>query len=139
MKIFGLEIKIPRILMPIERRKAERFRAYETVYLDYRSPGEEKFGSGEGRDISTRGIRFACPSYIPKGTFLNLTLRFAPDYASSRKTIHLRAYVVRAYRQPRQKRFRVACAFENVDAPTHKELEDFVLWLKDRKDQYLYY
>ena len=121
MKIFGLEIKIPRILMPIERRKAERFRAYETVYLDYRSPGEEKFGSGEGRDISTRGIRFA------------------PDYASSRKTIHLRAYVVRAYRQPRQKRFRVACAFENVDAPTHKELEDFVLWLKDRKDQYLYY
>lgn len=137
MKLFGLEIKIPRILSR-ERRKAERVRIHETLYLDYLSPEHGKKESGEGRDISLCGVRFACSSPIPKGTVLDLTLRLSPDYASN-KILPLKARVVRTYRYPRQKRFRVACAFEEMDNSAYRQLEDFITWLKERMSQSFYF
>ncbi len=103
MKLFGFEIKIPGIRLA-ERRQAERVRIWtdNALDLDYQIPGEVT-EEGEGRDISTRGIRFASPSSLAKGTPVDLTLRFSSNYAPN-KVLHIKAYVVRAYRYPRQKR-----------------------------------
>lgn len=130
LTLLGLKIKFPRIL-PIERRKAERVRIQETLYLDYVSPVHLNRGKAEGRDLSTRGIRFACSDKYPKGTPLDLTFRFSSEYAKD-KTLQGRGIVVRCYRKSFQRRYRIACAFDHPDTLFHNELQDFVSWVKGR-------
>ena len=136
MNLLGLEIRLPRII-PFERRKAERASIHEALYLDYQSELSNETGVAEGKDISTRGIRFACHSKFPKGTPLNLTLHFSENYEPA-KVIQARGYVVRCYRKPLQKRYRVACAFESVNAESHEIITSFVRWLRGREEKYLF-
>ena len=131
MKIMGLKIKFPRIL-PFERRKAERVRIHETLYLNYEASKDRVNGTAEGKDISTSGVRFASFSKFPPGTPLDLTLRFSPEYFQN-KPLQVRAIVVRCYRLVRQRRYRIACKFENLDSSTKEEIQAYIVWLKEQK------
>jgi hypothetical protein len=136
LKILGREIELRRFLFR-ERRKAERVVLFNTLFIDYHSPVHQTSGTAEGRDISTRGVRFACHEQFPVGTPLDLTLRFAPEYGSDR-VVQTRGYVVRCYRKKLQTRYRVACAFDHVEAMHHDQIENFVRWQKDRERNYIY-
>lgn len=134
MRIAGFEINLQRMLKR-DRRKAGRHPTCETLYLDYWSPVHLKRGSAEARDISTAGIRFACESNFPKGTPLDLTFRFLPAYALA-KTIHVRGNVVRSYKRPNQRRHRLACSFDHLEARHYDEINAFILWLKERGQRF---
>lgn len=137
MKIFGLEIRIPK-LSRMDRRHGERCRTYETLYVDYSKPFEPGNGTAEGVDISMSGVRFACPVKIPKGTLLRLFLRCSTQN-SNNKLIPLVARVIRCYRKPQQKRYRIACAFDKLDPSSHQDILAYLSWLKETNQKYLFY
>jgi hypothetical protein len=93
--------------------------------VDYRSPIHLTSGSGEGRDISATGIRFACYSHYPIGTPLAMNLRFLSGNLNE-TTVQVHGYVVRCYRRPIQRRYRVACAFNRLNEFSEQELREFV-------------
>ncbi len=135
MKILGRQIQFSFSIRK-ERRKAERFSLHDTLYLDYKSPLLGFIsGSGEGKDISTSGIRFASDSILPEGTLLDLTLHLYPVYSHA-KTICLRGCVVRCYRDPHQHHYRVGCAFNHPDEAGYHQLKSFTSWLKNGNDRY---
>ena len=136
VKPWNEKITLKRLLFH-ERRKAERVTIHDTLFVDYHSPIHLTSGTGEGRDISTRGIRFACYEQFAKGTPLDLTLRFSDAYAPN-KFLQARGYVVRCYRKRLQHRFRIACAFDHIEAMHHDEIENFVRWQKERERLYFY-
>lgn len=137
MKILGLEIHLPRIL-PFERRKSERVRTLETVYLDFTSEEDAHKGNGEVREISEGGIRFATYSKLSKGGLIHLTLRFTSEYAPN-KGLQVDARILRSYRFPGQARYRVACAFQSLDEKARAFFQDFISWLKARNASQIYH
>lgn len=137
MKIMGLEISVLG-RRPREKRKAERARVYNSLSVDYEGPDPTINGFADAIDISSAGVRFASYSNFPQGTPLNLTLRFAPEYTPD-KVLQARGTVIRCYRKPEQRRYRVACTFENLDPPSRNEIRAFVSWLKERNKHYFYF
>lgn len=128
MKLFGADTRYGHGIFK-ERRKAERVSTIQTLWVDYRSPIHLNSGSGEGKDLSTCGIRFACYSHYPVGTPLDLKLRIRRDeYAE--KIVQVHTFVVRCYRKTVQRRYRIACSFSRIDPPALKEISTFVAWVK---------
>ena len=139
MKIFGIELKLPRFLQN-EKRRALRARIFEDVYVDFQtrnSPNPLR-GTGEGRDLSAHGIQFFCDKRFSVGTPIDLVLRFSPGILPVEK-LWVQAQVVRCHKGFREKQCRVACDFENVDEQTKKHIEVFVSFLKQREEKYLFF
>ena len=137
MKFLGLKIKLLKFPKR-ERRKWQRTRVYETLYLDYRSDYPPVKGSAEGRDISLGGVRFVTQYKIPKGTPVQLTLRFASSPTTT-KSLSVRARILRCSKKFGQKRYRVGCEFLKLDETSYSEIETFVKWVKEQQDKYLHY
>ena len=137
MILFGFEIKLPQIFCR-EKRGTERVRTRESLYVDYFSPELGKRGTGEGKDISETGVRFVSADQFCRGVILELSVRI-PAGIAQKDILSVKAKVVRSYRIFRQKRYRVACAFLDLDEPTRKDLQTFVAWLKYQKDHYLFF
>lgn len=152
--LFGFEIRLPRFSKK-EKRRAERVRTYEELYLDYRSlensasgGGTAGFsqpsqrvptgGSGEARDVSVTGIRFISKIKYPPGTLLDLKLRFAPG-STPIPNLEVRGRVKRAYKLFRLKGYRVGCVFESLSEEARQAIEQFVKWAKVREKKYLFF
>ena len=139
MKIFGLEINFP-WFHPKERRHAERKHVFEALWLDYKNPLEFEARSGEARDISLTGVRFLSEGPFEKGTPLELTLRFTPgSVGPGVQSIQVRAHVARCYKRFKEKRYRVACAFDDLNDAAYHKIKTFLLWLKDREEKFLFF
>ena len=93
MKILGFELKLPKFLRP-DRRKAERARIFEDLYVDYKSLNPPRKGTGEGRDISVSNLNFFSNDKLPAGTSLELRIRISPGVLQVDQ-IFTRATVVR--------------------------------------------
>jgi hypothetical protein len=137
MKILGIEIRLPKTSKR-ERRGAERVGTFEALYLDYKGSKHSVSGSGEGKDLSISGIRFASSRSFSKGDRLSLQLRFTPGSVRP-EVLEVQARVVRCYRPTRSGRYRVGCNFENLSEAALKTLQDVMLWLKQREKKYLFF
>ena len=137
MKILGFELKLPKFLRP-DRRKAQRARIFEDLYVDYKSLNPSRKGTGEGRDISVLSLNFFSDDKLPAGTSLELRLRLSPGVLQVDQ-IFTRATVVRCSKGFREKQYRVACNFEGIDQTTRSQIETFVAWLKQREQKYLFF
>lgn len=137
MKILGLEIRFPRISSS-DRRGEKRIPVHETLYLDYCTSEPPQEGSAQALDISISEIRFISPSKLPKGAILDLTLRFPPGLIQM-QTLKVRGHVVRSYRRFHQKRHRVVCAFDEMDASSLDQIQTFIRWLEERKEKFLFF
>ncbi len=120
-----------------EKRAAQRLKIFEAVYLDWKdSAGKE--GKGEGKDISTSGIRFASDIEFPKGTILDLKLRFAPG-SIQKEMLEVKAQVIRCYKPKGGRHYRVGCIFKNLDPEAQGVLKSLIGWLKEREKKYLFF
>ena len=128
MNILGLRIGHKNRVF-VERRKTERVQTNQALFVDYRSPIHLTGGSGEGKNLSAGGVRFACYSPYPIGTPLELKLRFRQGELAE-KVVPARAFVVRCYRKPIQRRYRIACAFSRLEPQSLKEIGTFISWVK---------
>ena len=137
MNFFGLEIGFPRFSRR-ERRNEERARIFEALYLDYESDNPPVQGTTEGRDISLGGVRFASDKKIPKGTRVELTLRFAAG-STTTESLNVSAQVVRCERPFGHKHFQVGCRFDVLDENPRTAIVTFVLWLKEHNEKYLFF
>ncbi len=137
MRIFGFEIKFP-FSIRRERRKDSRARIFEDLYVDFRSPIDPVRGTGEGRDISVSSLGFFSDQKLSVGIPVELTLRIAPGVLDVQQ-IPVRGHVVRCQKGFREKQYRVACDFEEVDEPMRQRLTTFVNWLKEREKKYLFF
>lgn len=137
MRIFDFDIRLPRFSRK-ERRRAERIKVFEALYLDYRSPSPGLSGSAPSKDISAIGIRFLSEHKLSKGTSLDLRLRFTPGSIRTEK-LRVRATVVRCHRLWRKKKYRVACVFDDLDTHARQEIQNFVSWLREREKKYLHF
>lgn len=131
MKTGGLKTILLRLIQG-ERRKAKRFFTSGTLYIEYLSLLSKQNGAAEGKDISTRGVRFACDEAIPVETRLELTLHFSP-FCEKAEMVRIRSSVVRCYREASQMHYRVACAFDKEEDKTRDEVASFISWVKSRK------
>ncbi|MBI4115896.1 MAG: PilZ domain-containing protein [Candidatus Omnitrophica bacterium] len=137
--MFGLEIRFPRIFWSgKERRRAERERVFEALYVDYRCDSPPLSGSGEGKDVSAVGIRFACEQKLPKDAALRLRLRFTPG-SVKKDSVEIRARVVDCYKKIGHGRYRVACDFQELDLVSQYTIKSFVEWLKARRAKNLFF
>ena len=89
----GLGVNLRKLPL-FDRRKAKRIPLHDSLYLDYHRSGRNESDSARGKDVSARGICFACSSPIPRKTSLDLTLRLSPYYGIN-KSVQARARVVR--------------------------------------------
>ena len=137
MKILGFELKVPKFLRP-DRRKAERARIFEDLYVDYKSMNPPRKGTGEGRDISASGLHFFSDDKLPPGTSLELKLRLSPGVLPLDQ-IFARGTVLRSTKGSREKQYRVASHFEGLHQATRSQIETFVVWLKQREQKYLFF
>ncbi|GEM_PF-1043574 len=137
MKIFGFEIKSPRSAFT-ERRRGERIRVFETLFLDYQSPVHPAKGRCEARDISEVGLRFSSTSKIPKGTPLELNLRFAQS-SPVKADLRVWAKVTRCDKKFGQKWYKIGCEFDPLDPVTCSQIQAFVNWLKEQKEKNLFF
>lgn len=137
MKILGFELKLPKFLCP-DRRKSLRARIFEDLYVDYKSLNPPRKGTGEGRDISVLGLNFFSDDKLPAGTALEMKLRISPGVLQV-DHIFTRAVVQRCSKGFREKQYRVACLFEDLDKVTKSQIETFVTWLKQREQKYLFF
>ena len=137
MRIFGFEFKFP-FSIRRDRRKDDRARIFEDLYVDFRSPIDPVHGTGEGRDISVSSVGFFSDQKLSVGIPVELTLRIAPGVLDVQK-IPVRGRVIRCQKGFREKQYRVACEFEEVDEPTRQRLTTFVDWLKQREKKYLFF
>jgi len=128
MNIMGLEITWP-LIWPTERRKAERARTHGTLAINVNSPLQMISGNAEGRDISILGIRFASFLKLSLGTPIEVTLQFSME-ADRETTIRAHAHVLRCYRRSYQSRYRVACAFDDLDSASCDDIQSYVSWLR---------
>lgn len=129
----GLEVRFL-INRVHERRKAERVQVQGNLYLDYRHPGSGESGYAQGKDLSARGICFACDSKFPKRTSLDLTIRFSPYYGQQRP-IQARVFVVHCYRELPQRHYRMGVVFDNLDPSSYNEIRAFIHWLKKQESE----
>ena len=137
MNFFGLEIRFPGFPRR-ERRNGTRARIFEALYLDYKSDNPPIKGTAEGGDISLGGVRFASDKKIPKGTRLELTLRFAAG-STTTESLKVFAQVVRCERPFGHKHYQVGCRFDVLDENPRNAIITFVLWLKERNEKYLFF
>lgn len=137
MRLAGLKFGLPKIFQR-ERRRSERQRVHESLYLDYKSQDPPLQGSAEASDLSLTGIRFKSGQTIPKQTLLDLTLRFAAGVVST-ETLSVQARVVRCVKPLFRQHVRVGCVFVALTQDSEKILEAFLCWLKERKEKYLFF
>ena len=137
MKILGFEIKFPQ-LFKRNRRKALRARTFEDLYVDYYSPAHSLRGTGEGRDVSTGGVQFFSDRKLPQGTSVELTLRIPPGILDVQQ-IQVHGQVLRCQKGFREKQYRVACTFQEINEITLQRLTALVAWLKEREEKYLFF
>lgn len=137
MKILGFELRVPKFLRP-DRRKAQRARIFEDLYVDYKSLNPPRKGTGEGRDISVLALNFFSDDKLPAGTLLEMRLRISPGVLQG-DHIFARAIVQRCSKGFREKQYRVVCIFEGLDEVTKSQIETFVVWLKQREQKYLFF
>ena len=139
MNIFGFRINFPWFPSK-EKRRAERKHVFEALWLGYKSPLAFEARSGETVDISLTGVRFLSDSKLEKGARLELTLRFTPgSVGPAVQSIQVRAEVVRCYRRFKEKRYRVACVFGDLNDGAYQKIKTFLLWLKDREEKFLFF
>ena len=138
MNIFGIRIKLPKLFQTVDKRKFERVRVFETLYLDYQSDRPPVKGSSKAKDISLGGLRFTSDQKIPKGSLLQLNLRFAAG-STSVKSLTTQAHVVRCSKKMGHKHYQVGCIFDPLDEASRVEIENFIHWLKERNEKYLFF
>lgn len=137
VNLFGFNIDFTQFFKSkSHRRKWERVRTIEVLYLDYKSTGPPLQGTGEAQDISLGGIRFKSDDKIPKGTLLELKLRFAAGSTTTDSLI-AHGHVVGCSKSWRQKHFHVRCQLERLNQVQQKQLELFIKWWKERSDKYI--
>ncbi len=83
--------------------------------------------TGEGRDISINGIRFATTSSLKKGDRLEARILFMPQFPGD-KEIMVTATVVRVYRPEGTKRNRIGCSLGHLSTATKHVIQEFIAW-----------
>lgn len=137
MIIFGFRVNLPKIFQK-EKRESPRLHILQTLYLDFKSQTPPVQASAEARDISMGGLRFNSQKKLPKGTSLELTLRFAAG-STAVNSLTTHAHVVRCSKQWSRKDYQIGCEFDRLEEATHEEIEVFIQWLKVRNEKYVHF
>ena len=139
MNIFGFNFNLPKFFrLGHNRRRWERTRIIEVLYLDYKSNQPPLQGTAEAQNLSLGGIQFKSDKKIPKGVTLELKLRFAAG-STTMDSITVPVSVIDCSRNFRQKHFHVRCQFKALTAIQAKQLETFMEWWKIRVDKYMHF
>ncbi len=139
MNFFGLNFDFSKFFKSAShRRKWERIRILEALYLDYESNQPPLQGKGEAQDLSLGGICFKADQKIPKGTLLELKLRFAAG-STTADTLITQGHVIGCNRRWRRKHHHVRCRLEGLDQVKQKTLELFIQWWKERQEKYMHF
>ena len=137
MKIFGFNIRFPRFSSK-ERRRGERAKVFETLYVDFANRELQIRGTGEAHDVALGGVRFVTSKKLVRGTRLLLTLRFTPGVVA-RDELQTEGQVVRAHLCNRKGDYLVVCSLSDLDAAVSDQLQIFIRWLERQKEKYLFY
>ena len=107
------------------QRSARRYEAREGVMIEFFDSSRNLSGVGNGRDLSSTGIRFMTLSKLSPKKKISLTLYF-PSAFPGQKQVNLQAQIIRVYQPRGAQNYRVGCKFifdnEKVKEPIHQYL-----------------
>lgn len=111
------------------QRSARRYEAREGIMIEFFDPNRNVSGVGNGRDLSSTGIRFMTPSKLTPNKMITLTLYF-PSAFPGQKQVTVEAKVVRVYHPRGAQNFRVGCKFIFPNEKTKEPIHQYLYWME---------
>ena len=131
------KFKIPNLASLFDRgdkRKAMRLSMMRGFHIFFRDKNGGPTDTGEVRDISPYGIKFALGRKLSRGTVLDVELRF-PEIYPKDKIVKTSVRVVRCIQEKDQSRYRIGCEM-NLPQEDITKVSDFIRWVQqDLRDK----